>query len=122
MVLGRGEGGGDPVSVTCKLCGAECEAARRGHGTGDVHALYPPDPFDVVFNSRLFRQDQFILVHHDCSSPQADVGEGPYWDAEKAWWACQAPDRPANQYIHFDLACGECAQRWHAVRDDLPPL
>lgn len=108
--------------TTCVYCRLEAEARPYAEGEDVVHPLYPADPLDVVLNSRLLRQSGFVLLHHACESPRINIGEEPYWNPATDWWACKEAHRPPNQYVHFDLGCEACARRWHAVREDLPPL
>jgi len=110
--------------ITCSFCASEADAVPYAEGGDGVHADYPPlaVAFDIVYNSRHLRQHGFVLLHHGCQSARAQVGEGVYWDPDTAWWACLEPDRPVTPHVHFDLGCGECAHRWHELRDDLPPL
>jgi hypothetical protein len=47
------------------------------------------------------------ILHHGCTK----TGITGYWGALD-WWACQAPDRPLDEYTRFDQYCIECGSRW----------
>lgn len=94
----------------CPLCGAVCEAVDSETGTA-VSAGIPAYRMGPVNNGRTFQVGGAYLLHHDCSSLQAST-DAPYWDPDRAWWACKDPTRPLDEYAHFDLNCADCAVRW----------
>lgn len=105
----------------CLFCGRDADAQQYVPGEEAKDPLYPDHAEDIVRNWRHNRQNGRLLLHHECQSPRAAIGGQPYWDPETAWWSCKYPNRPADEFMHFDLGCGDCAARWHAVRDQLPP-
>ena len=110
--------------ILCKFCGEEVgavEASETAAPRGGVHSLYPVDGLDTVLNARSLRQDQYVVLHHGCQSAQMRRGDS-FWNPETDWWACQEPDRHADEDIHFDLGCELCAQRWISVRDELEAI
>jgi hypothetical protein len=107
--------------IQCLFCREDVESQDYLPGDEAIDPLYPVAPWDVVHNWMHLRQSDRLLLHHGCRSRRMDRDEEPYWDAATGWWACKETSRPVDEFIHFDLGCGECAVRWHGVRDQLPP-
>jgi hypothetical protein len=99
----------DEPIVQCPLCGFDAPAVAAG--TVTVRGAFPAYDGDVVPNARTFQSGGYVLLHHECSSRQANT-DTPWWDPLRAWWACKQPARPIDGDAHFDLNCMECARRW----------
>jgi hypothetical protein len=103
----------EAVLVVCALCR---ETAVGLPDTAGLSALYPEMAEDIVERARIFRQGKIILVHHGCTSAQADT-EDRYWVQGRDWWACKEPARDLDEFVSFDLSCDQCARRWLATRN-----
>lgn len=99
--------------TTCPLCRQGVESLLLDDVPLEIWTLYPLDAIDTVPNARMLRVGTTVLLHHACASPAAGT-DTPYWDVDRAWWACADPTRPLDADTHFDLNCMACAQRWKA--------
>lgn len=106
----------DPPPVSsrthCPLCREGVESLPLDDVPLKIWTLFPADALSSVPNARTFRCGDTVLLHHACPSAAADTDK-PYWDFQRAWWACAEPTRPLDGSAHFDLNCMACARRWN---------
>jgi hypothetical protein len=92
------------MEVRCISCTGLAEAAEAS----DDRA-FPPLPMADVQGVELvqaFRQNDLVLLHHDCRV-------GMEWDPEFNWWACKAT-RIVDEGARYDGNCRACCELWLA--------